>query len=171
VDSAFARYGLLRGDLLGACTAVLKGTPPLEGPLPLRVLGALKWQSATWIRENLVAARRIRFRMVPGGYFHLRIDEAAGQAGKSGQLATFIQQRIGRVYRRQRTTPLPSRTAKSHRQAANRFSLAAWIASGSGHGPVQGTVANRQRTLGTAATGPRLSTDQKVGSSNLFGRA
>ena len=26
---------------------------------------------------NVVAARRIRFPMVPGGYFHLRIDEAA----------------------------------------------------------------------------------------------
>ena len=30
---------------------------------------------------NSVAARRIRFRMVPGGYFHLRIDEAARERG------------------------------------------------------------------------------------------
>jgi len=37
----------------------------------------------------------------------------AGQAGKSGQLATFIQQRIRHVYRRKRPTPLPSRMAKS----------------------------------------------------------
>jgi hypothetical protein len=43
--------------------------------------------------------------------------QAAGQAGKSGQLAAFIQQRIRHVYPRQRTTPLPSRTAKSRHQS------------------------------------------------------
>jgi hypothetical protein len=30
------------------------------------------------------------------------INQTAGQAGKSGQLAAFIQQRIRHVYRRQR---------------------------------------------------------------------
>jgi hypothetical protein len=30
---------------------------------------------------NVVAARRIRFPMVPGGYFHLGIDEAPPGAG------------------------------------------------------------------------------------------
>jgi hypothetical protein len=34
-----------------------------------------------------------------------------------GQLAAFIQQRIRYVYRRQRPTPLPSRTAKSRHQS------------------------------------------------------
>ena len=38
-------------------------------------------------------------------------------------LAPFIQQRIRYVYRRQRPASLPSRTPKSRRQAANRFSL------------------------------------------------
>jgi hypothetical protein len=65
-------------------------------------------------------------------YFNLVIVQASGQAGKSGQLATFIQQRIRHVYRRQRPAPLPSRTAKCRRRAANRFSLAGWIASGRG---------------------------------------
>jgi hypothetical protein len=51
--------------------------------------------------------------MVRMGYFYLAIDEASGQAGKSGQLAAFIQQRIRHVYRRQRATPLPSGAAKS----------------------------------------------------------
>jgi hypothetical protein len=34
---------------------------------------------------NVVAARRIRFPMVPGGYFHLGIDEAARECGVVGQ--------------------------------------------------------------------------------------
>jgi hypothetical protein len=36
--------------------------------------------------------------------------------GPLGQLAAFIQQRIRHGYRRQRPTPLPSRTAKSRHQ-------------------------------------------------------
>jgi hypothetical protein len=36
--------------------------------------------------------------------------------GESGQLAAFIQQRIRHVYRPQRPTPLPSRTAKNCHQ-------------------------------------------------------
>ena len=35
---------------------------------------------------------------------HVGIDEASGQAGKSGQLPAFIQQRIRHGYRRQRPT-------------------------------------------------------------------
>jgi hypothetical protein len=34
-----------------------------------------------------------------------------------GQLAAFIEQRIRHVYRRQRSTPFPSRTAKSRHQS------------------------------------------------------
>jgi hypothetical protein len=45
------------------------------------------------------------------------IAQAAGQAGKSGQLAAFIQQRIRHVYRRQRSTSLQSRAAKCRHQA------------------------------------------------------
>jgi hypothetical protein len=51
------------------------------------------------------------------GYFHVGIIEAVGQAGKSGQLAAFIQQRIRHGYRRQRPTPLPSCTAKIRHQS------------------------------------------------------
>jgi hypothetical protein len=36
--------------------------------------------------------------------------------GESDQLAAFIQQRIRHVYRPQRPTPLPSRTAESRHQ-------------------------------------------------------
>jgi hypothetical protein len=75
--------------------------------------GLNQWRTATWLRANPVAAGRIQFPMVPGGYFQLRIVQASGQAGKSGQLAAFIQQRIRHIYRRQRTAPIPSRTAKS----------------------------------------------------------
>jgi hypothetical protein len=74
--------------------------------------GLNQWQTATRLRANRVAVRRIQFPVL-AGCFHLEIDEAAGQAGNSGQLAAFIQQRIRDGYRRQRTTPLPSRTAKS----------------------------------------------------------
>jgi hypothetical protein len=44
-------------------------------------------------------------------------NDASGQAGKSGQLAAFIQQRIRDTYRRQRPAPLPCRTAKSRHQS------------------------------------------------------
>jgi len=50
---------------------------------------------------------------VPLGCFQLMIAQTSGQAGKSGQLAALIQQRIRHIYQRQRPTPLPSRTAKS----------------------------------------------------------
>jgi len=65
--------------------------------------GLNQWRTATWLRANPVAAGRIQFPMVPGGYFQLRIVQASGQAGKFGQLAAFIQQRIRHIYRRQRT--------------------------------------------------------------------
>ena len=46
--------------------------------------------------------------------------QASGQAGKSGQVATFIQQRIHHGNRRQRPTPFPCRTAKSRHQSRFR---------------------------------------------------
>jgi hypothetical protein len=45
------------------------------------------------------------------------IAQASGQAGKSGQFAAFIQQRIRHIYRRQPPTLLPSRIAKSRHQS------------------------------------------------------
>ena len=50
------------------------------------------------------------------GYFHLVIAQPAGQAGKSDQLAAFIQQLIRHGYRRHRPTPFASRMAKSRDQ-------------------------------------------------------
>ncbi len=46
------------------------------------------------------------------------MTQASGQAGKSGQLAAFIQQRIRHVDRRQWPTPLPSRTAQSRKRSS-----------------------------------------------------
>jgi hypothetical protein len=43
---------------------------------PVRDIGIEPVATATCARVNVVAARRIRFPMVPGGYFHLGIDEA-----------------------------------------------------------------------------------------------
>jgi hypothetical protein len=43
-------------------------------------LGLNQWRTDTCARANFVAARRIRFLMLPGGCFHLGIDEAAGHA-------------------------------------------------------------------------------------------
>jgi hypothetical protein len=54
-----------------------------------------------------------RSRMVPKRSGSAGARKPAGQAGKSGQLAAFIQQRIRDTYRRQRPAPLPCRTAKS----------------------------------------------------------
>jgi hypothetical protein len=54
---------------------------------------------------------------VAPGYFLLVIAQASGQAGKSGQLAALIQQRIRHINRRQRPTPLLSRTAESRHQS------------------------------------------------------
>jgi len=56
-------------------------------------------------------------RMVPKRSGSAGARKPAGQAGKSGQLAAFIQQRIRDTYRRQRPAPLPCRTAKSRHQS------------------------------------------------------
>ncbi len=45
------------------------------------ILGLNQWHTATYARANFVAARRIRFPMVPGGCFQLGIDEAPMGAG------------------------------------------------------------------------------------------
>jgi hypothetical protein len=44
------------------------------------------------------------------------IFQTSGQAGKSGQLAALIQQRIRYIYRRHRPTPFASRMAQRRHQ-------------------------------------------------------
>ena len=80
------------------------------------ILGLNQWQIATSALADVVAARRIH-SWGTGGFFQLGIDETAGQAGKSDQLAAFIQQRVRRSNRRRRPTPFPSCTAKSRQQS------------------------------------------------------
>jgi hypothetical protein len=59
---------------------------------------------------RIVEGKRKRFR----AYSHRELWKFRLQAVRPlGQLVALIQQRIGHVYRRQRPTPLPSRTAES----------------------------------------------------------
>jgi hypothetical protein len=51
-----------------------------------------------------------------GGPINYSADEG-DLVPQLGQLATLFQQRIRHIYRRQRTSPLPSRTAKSRHQS------------------------------------------------------
>jgi hypothetical protein len=83
------------------------------------------WPAAT--HKGKLTARRLVITFVPTHRAKIRTvpEESKGgpinysDAGRGdfvaqlGQLAAFIQQRILYVYRRQRSTPLPSRTAKS----------------------------------------------------------
>jgi hypothetical protein len=67
--------------------------------------------------NSAVAARRST-KLFQAVQFVGGRDECRGLGGVlGGQLAAFIQQRIRHAYRRQRPTPLPSRTAKSSHQS------------------------------------------------------
>ena len=105
-----------RGRYLDRCTHCTPFVPCRIGHLGLAVPGTAV-RSGTAVGGLKVVSRVSGVPNGADGCFPLGIDEAAGQAGKSGQLAAFIQQGIRRVYRRQRTAPLLSRTAMSRHQS------------------------------------------------------
>ena len=114
-------------------TTSTSSTNASSGEQPRRPTNTPTARSIT-LREVL-SERSIRFPIFASHYIGLPGNCGAKHWGlnyrsTSRQLAAFVQQRIRHVYRRQRPTPLPSRTAQSPEPADRTGSRASFSVSG-----------------------------------------